>query len=421
MKRSSGFTLVEIILTLAILTLVVVISVPTFSHIMDDAEDDTAEISVSNMAKSAQSAEAAGLARDLERGYSLEYLSKKGYLDLGDASPNGKVARYGSDYYVFSEGLSGENMLEGTSLSITSNGQSYSPNLTMVGPSSVSTYKIERLDTYKGKKNVFKVTNPPAYVNFNPKELYTEGYKAGETYTISLSAMYEGKGNGANPKAYAGSNIDSYRPLEGKFTDTEFNRLYRSFTPTSDTTGRIHLDFRGYDVVYIAADIKVEKGDKVTPYTPAVKDLERIDYAYQYRGENLIDAEDVGKSYAAKSREYISTVDLEPIFQKYGLDQTYSVSMELKSTDTSTADGIRVYMQNGSGTKHGLVNQSVQVTEEWQRYTFDNLTPFKAATYDKESKSTLSFYGTYGTGNFPMVRNIKVELGPKSTPFKESK
>src|SRR5699024_8261181 len=90
-------------------------------------------------------------------------------------------------------------------------------------------------------------------------------------------------------------------------------------------------------------------------------------------GRNLLVGSD--KIWIAPSREFINTFDLAPIFEEFGLDRKYSLSLDIKSSDTSTKNHIQIYMQNGSGTKYNFVNAQIPVTEEFQRVKFEGLTP----------------------------------------------
>ncbi|MGX6979047.1 hypothetical protein ACWN8V_07290 [Vagococcus elongatus] len=128
---------------------------------------------------------------------------------------------------------------------------------------------------------------------------------------------------------------------------------------------------------------------------------------------NLISDSD--KEWTGYSREFFTTFDLAPIFEKYGLDKTYSLSLDLKSKNTSKTNVIQVYMQNGSGTKYSFVNKTVSVTESYKRYKFESLKPL--ISKKDETKALLAFYGTYDTGNMPVVKNIKLEIGTKSTDW----
>jgi hypothetical protein len=113
--------------------------------------------------------------------------------------------------------------------------------------------------------------------------------------------------------------------------------------------------------------------------------------------------------------EFLRTYDLAPIFEEYGLDREYSLSFELKSADISKNNRIQVYMQSGSGTKYNFINKIVEVTEEYQRFVFEGLKPTEGI--GEYNTAHLSFYGTYDTGNIPIVRKIKLELGSTATPW----
>jgi phage minor structural protein len=113
--------------------------------------------------------------------------------------------------------------------------------------------------------------------------------------------------------------------------------------------------------------------------------------------------------------EFLRTYDLAPIFEKYGLDREYSLSFELKSADTSKNNRIKVYMQSGNGTKYNFINKIVEVTEEYQRFVFEGLKPTEGT--GGYNTAHLSFYGTYDTGNIPIVRKMKLELGNKATDW----
>ena len=113
--------------------------------------------------------------------------------------------------------------------------------------------------------------------------------------------------------------------------------------------------------------------------------------------------------------EFVMYADLAPIFDKYGTEQTYSLSFDLKSQDTSKRNITNVYMQNGSSTKYSFVSKGLVVREEYQRYEIEGLTPSIASA--SETRAMLAFYGNYGTGNYSIIKNVKVELGDEATPW----
>lgn len=103
--------------------------------------------------------------------------------------------------------------------------------------------------------------------------------------------------------------------------------------------------------------------------------------------------------------------DLAPIFDTNGL-VPYSLSMDIK---VNKPGSVYVYMQNGSSSKYGFVATSVSATTEYQRFYFNNITPFISTPSD--TVAMLATYTTYGSGVNPTVKNIQLELGSFSTPF----
>jgi len=110
--------------------------------------------------------------------------------------------------------------------------------------------------------------------------------------------------------------------------------------------------------------------------------------------------------------EFVQYADLAPIFNTYGTGVTYSLSLDLKA---KIPGSMLVYMQNGSSSKYSFVNQSVAVGTSYQRYTFNGLSA--AISTPTDTAATLAFYGTYGTGCIPSIKNVQVEIQPFATPF----
>lgn len=102
--------------------------------------------------------------------------------------------------------------------------------------------------------------------------------------------------------------------------------------------------------------------------------------------------------------EFVQYDDLAPYINKYGLVE-YTLELDLKSADTSSYNFIRVYFQNGSDSKYNGLYALVNVTTEYQHYTITFTPQVQNASLQK---SILAFYGTYGTGNSPIVKNVKL-------------
>jgi hypothetical protein len=110
--------------------------------------------------------------------------------------------------------------------------------------------------------------------------------------------------------------------------------------------------------------------------------------------------------------EFVQYADLAPIFDRYGTNRTYSLSLDLKATIPGS---VTAYMQNGSYTKYSFVYNAVNVTTVYQRFTFNGLTA--AISTPSETAAILAFYAGYGSGVIPSIKNVQVEIGPVATAF----
>lgn len=110
---------------------------------------------------------------------------------------------------------------------------------------------------------------------------------------------------------------------------------------------------------------------------------------------------------AATSSEFLNrqTWDMAPIIDKFGVDQYYTISFELKS---KIAGPVNVYSQNGSGTRYNIGTKTIQAKTEFVRYSYIFKPKLQSST---ETRALLAFYGTYNTGRTPTVRNLKFEVG----------
>lgn len=126
--------------------------------------------------------------------------------------------------------------------------------------------------------------------------------------------------------------------------------------------------------------------------------------------------------------EFIYYTDIAPTINKYGISSNYTLSFDLKSKDTSKTNYMHVYCQNGSSSKYQIGriddNQPVyngidfNVSEEWERYSFK--IKIRQGTVS-DTYAILAFYGNYGTGNIPVVKNVQLEYGNKIHSYEEKK
>lgn len=127
---------------------------------------------------------------------------------------------------------------------------------------------------------------------------------------------------------------------------------------------------------------------------------------------NVGDGNDFPKSEGERSsvptgREFINVVDwdMAPLIDSYGIDREYTLSVDIKAPIPGK---VKVYSQNGSSTRYSIGYHDVDVTTEYQRFYFV-FKPTKSNMTDP--RATLAFYGTYGTGVFPIVRKAMFTIG----------
>jgi prepilin-type N-terminal cleavage/methylation domain-containing protein len=119
-------------------------------------------------------------------------------------------------------------------------------------------------------------------------------------------------------------------------------------------------------------------------------------------GANLIPA---GSAEKTGANEYLRYYNIVSVIDNWGL-RPYKISFDIKSVDTSKQNYMQVYGQNGNGAKY-IFAANVPVTSSFMRQTV-TVTPARGSA--TEVDSYLSFYGTYGSGNVPTVKNLRVEL-----------
>lgn len=130
-----------------------------------------------------------------------------------------------------------------------------------------------------------------------------------------------------------------------------------------------------------------------------------------YPNENLLEVSRFEKS---STNEFVndSRWDMAPIFDSLGSDKEYTISFDLKS---AISGPIQVYSQNGSGTKYHIGTTIVQATTEYKRYSVTVIPRLQTGNTNVEIRALLAFFGVYGSGRIPHVKNIKIETGNVAT------
>lgn len=134
----------------------------------------------------------------------------------------------------------------------------------------------------------------------------------------------------------------------------------------------------------------------------------------QVGGRNLLvnSNKTVGES---ATREFIQFADLAPIIDEYGLIE-YTISFDIKSKDITNTNRIQVYLQNGSDTKYSF-SKEIAVSTKFERKSITVIPTLNDATV---KNAMLAFFGTYSTGNIPVVKNVKVEKGNKNSDYTQA-
>ena len=110
------------------------------------------------------------------------------------------------------------------------------------------------------------------------------------------------------------------------------------------------------------------------------------------------------------NNEYLAYESIVGIIDTYGVG-TYSFSFDLKS---DIAGLFSVYTTDGAERKYTFTSKSVSATTNWNRY---NITVDITLVNTAFTVNNISFYGTYGTGKIPTVKNMQIEKKSHSTPF----
>lgn len=118
------------------------------------------------------------------------------------------------------------------------------------------------------------------------------------------------------------------------------------------------------------------------------------------------------------TNEFVFGPDITEFVDKYGLNRKYKIEFDLKSKDVSKRNIINVYPHNGYGSKYGGFAGGYTVTTSYQHCIIDNIT-FSLET-DPKPNTCIVAYGKYGTGNFPVMKNVKITAKEAMIDFSTS-
>ena len=257
-----------------------------------------------------------------------------------------------------------------------------------------------------------------AYTNLN-EELMAH---RGQPLTFSVKSIPEGtrisfvisgtRSNGTTYQELGGTT--GLRTVTG-IISTDFTEITR-FELRLSRKSTTHTQ-----EAFIFEELQVEFNDTATKYTPYIADLTSVNVTR--RGKNLfnVDRYTNSKYYAGDGlfvnpsaadetntqREYIGIpiTDIWDIANTTG--QKITISFDLRA---ETAGRVQIY---AVGEKR-ITTAYLNATEDWQRFvhTAERTTNPNDAN---GNVCNLSFFGTYGTGVIPYIKNIQIELGEEAT------
>lgn len=137
----------------------------------------------------------------------------------------------------------------------------------------------------------------------------------------------------------------------------------------------------------------------------------------QIQWDNVLNdsTEYVREPSASGYREFVNTIDLNPYIEKYGLDKTYKLSFDGYAEKSGW---VSFYLNSGNGSTYDFVKINNEKkfssgsgwSTSWSHHEY--FVKFSKRWCDTAYMDTshLAFYGIYGTGIIPHVKNIKLEV-----------
>lgn len=102
------------------------------------------------------------------------------------------------------------------------------------------------------------------------------------------------------------------------------------------------------------------------------------------------------------NKEYCHVGDVAAIITKYGL-QRYVIEFDGRS---DIEGNFSIYLLPGGENAYSISNIVHTLTTDWQHYELSFIARLKGSLLQKEAQ--LSFYGSYGSGRVPHIKNFKI-------------
>lgn len=103
-----------------------------------------------------------------------------------------------------------------------------------------------------------------------------------------------------------------------------------------------------------------------------------------------------------EQKEYCHVGNAKSIIEKYGL-QRYVIEFDGRS---EVAGRINLYSLSGGNYGYSIGNYNYQFTTDWQHYEIGFIPTI--LNNSTEGNCTISFYGNYGSGRVPHIKNFKI-------------
>lgn len=294
LHNNKGFTLIELMATLAILALIVVIAVPSIGNVIASADDKAEAASIKMIEKAGETADVAGLEHDRTSRYNITTLINKGYLDLDKESDlvddNAFVAKTNTGYRYFDSLDAG-----GTNLMSTYN---FYEGLS----SSMARQSYNALSD--GRLRINGVDNSmPAYYNTLAELEPNTDYVM--SFNIPMSPRFE------------------FRDADYKFVDlTQYwsdDRTTLHFTTGDipvELVGKFFPDDGYYQTYPMTLEVQIEKGHKPTHWTPSFIDVEESEWVF---GQQMVEAAHAANA-AGVEHDRVSQYDVKTLIDSGHLD-----------------------------------------------------------------------------------------------------
>ena len=248
--------------------------------------------------------------------------------------------------------------------------------------------------SYDRKAQTVTVTNSYATSTGHTLDQFAPSLKAGSTYVLSFETT---AANHFIWVVYPGGK--GYPWTAG---------TARILTE-NDLKSRIHI-YGEVGKTHTLSKFQIVEGAETKPYVPYLLDVNKAkkvvdvtDQMTNSKGNYYWNAENQEWTGAhMEQKEYCHVGDVAAIITKYGL-QRYVMEFDGRS---DIEGNFSIYLLPGGENAYSINQISHTLTTDWQHYELSFVARLKGNLQKKEAQ--LSFYGSYGTGKVPHIKNFKI-------------